>query len=54
MDYNKRIKGKIDDNFYQLDLLLSHEEKVLIGLNRLKEDIHMNLEEAKTEVEKFI
>lgn len=54
MDYTKRIKGKIDDNFYQLDLLLSHEEKVLKGLNAQKADIHQNLEEAKTEVTKFI
>ena len=54
MDYTKRIKAKIDDNFYQLDLLLSHEEKVLDGLNNLKDDIHKNLSEAKTEVAKFI
>jgi len=54
MDYTKRIKGKINNNFYQLDLLLTHEEKILAGLNSMKEDIHKNLEEAKTEVGKFI
>lgn len=53
-DYTKRIKGKIDNNFYQLDLLLSHEEKVLKDLNKLKEDITKNLNEAKVEVSKFI
>ncbi|MEM9546625.1 MAG: dynamin family protein [Bacteroidota bacterium] len=54
MDYTKRIKTKIDNNFYQLDLLLAHEEKVLKGLNDLRNDIHDNLDEAKTEVLKFI
>lgn len=54
MDYTKRIKSKIDNNFYQLDLLLTHEEKVLAGLNSMKEDINKNLEEAKIEVAKFI
>lgn len=54
IDYTKRIKDKIDDNFYQLDLLLKHEEKVLTGLNSLKNEIHTNLEEAKSEVSKFI
>jgi len=52
--YTKRIKDRIDNNFYQLDLLLKHEEKVLNGLNQLKSDIHTNLEEAKIEVEKYI
>ncbi len=52
--YTKRIKGKIDNNFYQLDLLLSHEEKVLKELNRIKKDIHNSLEVSKTEVAKFI
>jgi GTPase Era involved in 16S rRNA processing len=53
-DYTKRIKEKIDNNFFQLDLLLSHEEKVLKGLNTMKNDIHNELEEAKTLVSKFI
>ncbi|MDF1696009.1 MAG: dynamin family protein [Saprospiraceae bacterium] len=52
--YTKRIKDKIDHNFYQLDLLLAHEEKVLQNLNTMKKDIHNKLELTKSEVEKFI
>lgn len=42
-DYTQRIKNKIDDNFYQLDLLLNHEEKVLRDLRALQADINDDL-----------
>ncbi len=53
-DYTQRIKNKIDDNFYQLDLLLKHEEKTLQNLNELKTTINTDLTNIKQEVEKFI
>lgn len=53
-DYTRRIKQKIDNNFFQLDLMLDHEEKMIKDLNRLKDDIHSNLEEVKFEIGKFI
>lgn len=42
--YTQRIKAKIDDNFYQLDLLLKHEKKVLDSLQTQKEEIDTELE----------
>jgi len=53
-DYTQRIKNKIDDNFYQLDLLLKHEEKTLQNLDDLKTTINNDLTNIKQEVEKFI
>ena len=53
-DYTQRIKNKIDDNFYQLDLLLKHEEKTLDSLDQLKTSINTDLTNIKQEVEKFI
>lgn len=53
-DYTQRIKSKIDDNFYQLDLLLNHEEKVLESLEELKNTINDDLSEVNTEIGKFI
>ena len=53
-DYTQRIKNKIDDNFYQLDLLLKHEENTLKSLNSLKTQINTDLTDIKQEVEKFI
>lgn len=41
--YTQRIKQKIDDNFYQLDLLLNHEEKVLAQLGEQKASIDQEL-----------
>jgi ribosome biogenesis GTPase A len=53
-DYTQRIKNKIDDNFYQLDLLLKHEDNTLKSLNQLKTSINTDLSNIKQEVEKFI
>jgi hypothetical protein len=53
-DYTQRIKNKIDDNFYQLDLLLKHEEKTFKNLDELKTSINTDLTNIKHEVEKFI
>ncbi|MGK0316725.1 MAG: tRNA U34 5-carboxymethylaminomethyl modifying GTPase MnmE/TrmE [Saprospiraceae bacterium] len=53
-DYTQRIKNKIDDNFYQLDLLLKHEEKTLKDLDELKTLINTDLTNIKHDVEKFI
>ncbi len=53
-DYTQRIKNKIDDNFYQLDLLLNHEEKTLQTLDELKTSINTDLTNIKQDVEKFI
>jgi ribosome biogenesis GTPase A len=53
-DYTQRIKNKIDDNFYQLDLLLNHEEKTLKDLEELKTSINSELTIIKQDVEKFI
>lgn len=53
-DYTQRIKNKIDDNFYQLDLLLKHEDKTLKGLDALKTSINADLTNIKQEVEKFM
>ncbi|MFT4533715.1 MAG: ribosome biogenesis GTPase A [Saprospiraceae bacterium] len=53
-DYTQRIKNKIDDNFYQLDLLLNHEDKTLKKLDELKTSINTDLTNIKQEVEKFI
>jgi len=49
-DYTQRIKSKIDDNFYQLDLLLNHEEKVLADLDQLKTSINEDLTAIKTDI----
>jgi len=49
-DYTQRIKTKIDDNFYQLDLLLNHEEKVLDDLANLKTNINNDLSSIKNEI----
>ena len=53
-DYTQRIKNKIDDNFYQLDLLLKHEDNTLKNLDDLKTSIHTDLTNIKQEVEKFL
>jgi len=53
-DYTGRIKSKIDNNFYQLDLLLNHEEKVLNELNRIKKEIDTDLLSVKDDLKKFI
>lgn len=53
-DYTQRIKNKIDDNFYQLDLLLKHEEKALKSLDELKTTVNTDLTNIKHEIEKFI
>jgi len=45
--YTQRIKQKIDDNFYQLDLLLNHEEKVLDDLVTVQEEISRELKEIE-------
>lgn len=52
--YTERIKNKIDDNFYQLDLLLNHEDKTLRNLESLKSTINLDLSKIKEEVEKLI
>lgn len=43
--YTERIKNRIDDNFYQLDLLLNHEEKILNSLSESHMTINQELDE---------
>lgn len=53
-DYTERIKNKIDDNFFELDKLLEHEEKTIKRLEVLRDDINTKLQSAKSDVEKFL
>ena len=45
--YTQRIKSRIDDNFYQLDLLLNHEENTLEQLSTEKQVIDRELGEIE-------
>ncbi len=53
-DYTERIKRRIDDNFFELDRLLDHEEKTLNKLEGLRDEITKSLSSAKVEVESMI
>ncbi len=48
--YTQRIKQKIDDNFYQLDLLLNHEEKILAKLEEQKAEIDTELRKLDSQL----
>jgi len=50
--YTQRIKSKIDDNFYQLDLLLNHEEKTLQQLGDQKKIIDTELTKIEEQLTK--
>lgn len=52
--YTQRIKNRIDDNFYQLDLLLNHEEKTLESLQALKSTINEELSTIKSKISNLI
>ncbi|MEE9437383.1 MAG: dynamin family protein [Saprospiraceae bacterium] len=52
--YTQRIKNKIDHNFYQLDLLLKHEENILEDLNIQKESINQELGEVLRTLNPFL
>ncbi len=53
-DYTERIKRRIDDNFFELDRLLDHEEKTLNKLEGLRDEISSSLNNAKIEVTKMV
>lgn len=53
-NYTQRIKNKIDDNFYQLDLLLKHEGKTIDNLKSLHTEISEELEGLDTTIRQLI
>ena len=53
-DYTERIKRRIDDNFFELDRLLDHEEKTLNKLERLRDEISSSLAKSKSEITSLI
>ncbi len=53
-DYTQRIKNKIDSNFYQLDLLLNHEDATLKKIETYKNEIDQELYTVKRDLEQFL
>lgn len=53
-EYTHRVKGKIDDNFYQLDVLLENEEKTLAKLNGEMHEINSELSSVESKVDRHI
>lgn len=46
-EYTQRIKNKIDDNFYQLDMLINEEEDTLIRLDADMNEINRDLNKVE-------
>lgn len=53
-DYTLRIKNRIDDNFFELDRLLEHEQNTLEKLKGIKNHIDTELAAANVEVKALL
>lgn len=53
-DYTQRIKQRIDDNFFQLDRLLEHEERVLTKFDQVQDEVRAELTQHEGECDSLL